>query len=278
LFIKVLYCNIVLEVFLLQSIRAVNIIKEKVMKIFLKSTLSLFMLTIFGFGQDSEVYQARVWHAKPMKADAMVEAMTKKSKKYNKGNKNYPMNTFEIISGKDQGGILRVSGTTFEDRDKYPLRKNELDYWMKNVMPHVDLNRTEGTSFWSPVNNQSYNGSGGNNRLRFQLVTEYLIKPAKLYEWNQLRIKLVEAHKKAGSKARFDHYNRFAGGKTHLVHMIVPFNSWADYEKRVPIFSEEIFNNAHGKGAHKKWLNQISEIIEYREVIIREHLPELSTN
>ena len=68
------------------------------MKIFLKSTLSLFMLTIFGFGQDSEVYQARVWHAKPMKADAMVEAMTKKSKKYNKGNKNYPMNTFEIIS------------------------------------------------------------------------------------------------------------------------------------------------------------------------------------
>ena len=47
------------------------------MKIFLKSTLSLFMLTIFGFGQDSEVYQARVWHAKPMKADAMVEAMTK---------------------------------------------------------------------------------------------------------------------------------------------------------------------------------------------------------
>ena len=31
------------------------------------------MLTIFGFGQDSKVYQARVWHAKPMKADAMVE-------------------------------------------------------------------------------------------------------------------------------------------------------------------------------------------------------------
>ena len=60
------------------------------MKIFLKSTLSLFILTIFGFGQDSEVYQARVWHAKPMKADAMVEAMTKKSKKYNKDNKNYP--------------------------------------------------------------------------------------------------------------------------------------------------------------------------------------------
>ena len=83
-------------------------------------------------------------------------------------------------------------------------------------------------------------------------------------DWIELRNKLVEAHIETNSKARFRHFNRISGGKTHLIHMVVPFDSWEDYGNLAPIFSAKIFNDAHGDGEHKKWLDQISNVIEYR--------------
>ena len=93
-----------------------------------------------------------------------------------------------------------------------------------------------------------------------------------------MREKLVAAHKKTRSEARFAHYNRISGGKTHLIHMVVPFDSWEDFGNLVPIFSKDIFDKAHGKGEHKKWLDRVSKIIQYRKSYIREFLPELSTD
>jgi hypothetical protein len=60
--------------------------------------------------------------------------------------------------------------------------------------------------------------------------------------------------------------------------MVVPFDSWEDYGNLISIFSAKIFNDTHGDGENKKWLDQISNIIEYRKTFIREYLPELSTN
>ncbi|MBH30684.1 MAG: hypothetical protein CMG71_01685 [Candidatus Marinimicrobia bacterium] len=212
-----------------------------------------------------------------MQGPQMEDAMAKKTKKYNVGNENYPMYSFRVLTGEDQGAVIRVTPRTFSDRDKYPLRKAELDYWEKNVIPYVDMSKDEGTTLWVQMENHTYNGSGNTESTRYSAVTQYLVHPAKAGEWGELRTQLVEAHKKAGSKARFAHYNRFSGGKTHLILMTVPFDSWADYENLPAIFSREIFENAHGEGSHKKWLDRVANILEYRKTYIREYLPDLST-
>jgi len=230
-----------------------------------------------SLGQDRLVYQVRGWHPKPMQGQQMEDAMAKKTKKYNVGKENYPMFSFRVITGKDEGAVIRVTPRTFADRDKYPLRKAELDYWQKNVIPYVDMSKDEGTTLWVQMKNHTYNGSGKTDRLRYSVVTEYLVHPAKLGVWREFRTQLVEAHKKAGSKARFAHYSRFSGGKTHLILMLVPFDSWADYENLVPIFSREIFENAHGEGTQKEWMDRVADILEYRKTYIREYLPDLST-
>ena len=231
-----------------------------------------------SLGQDSRlVYQYRIWHPKPMQGQQMEDAMAKKTKKYNVGNENYPMFSFRVITGKDQDAVIRFTPRTFADRDKYPLQKGELDYWKKNVIPYVDMSKDEGTSLWVEMKSHSYNGSGNTGSTRYSEVTQYLVHPAKLGEWGELRTQLVEAHKKAGSKARFAHFNRFSGGKTHLIHMTVPFDSWADYENSPAIFSREIFENAYGEGSHKKWLDRVANILEFRRTYIREYLPDLST-
>ena len=173
-----------------------------------------------SLGQDSRlVYQYRIWHPKPMQGQQMEDAMAKKTKKYNVGNENYPMFSFRVITGKDQDAVIRFTPRTFADRDKYPLQKGELDYWKKNVIPYVDMSKDEGTSLWVEMKSHSYNGSGNSGSSKYSEVSQYLVHPAKLSEWGELRTQLVEAHKKAGSKARFAHFRRFSGGKTHLIHM-----------------------------------------------------------
>ena len=248
------------------------------MKRFLGTILVFSFCLSLSLGQDSRlVYQVRGWHPKPMQGQQMEDAMAKKTKKYNVGKENYPMFSFRVITGKDEGAVIRVTPRTFADRDKYPLRKAELDYWQKNVIPYVDMSKDEGTTLWVQMENHSYNGSGNTESLRYSVVMEYLVHPAKLGVWREFRTQLVEAHKKAGSKARFAHYRRFSGGKTHLILMVVPFDSWADYENLVPIFSREIFENAHGEGTQKEWMDRIGDILEYRKTYIREYLPDLST-
>ena len=187
------------------------------------------------------------------------------------------MFSFRVITGKDQDAVIRFTPRTFADRDKYPLQKGELDYWKKNVIPYVDMSKDEGTSLWVEMKSHSYNGSGNSGSSKYSEVSQYLVHPAKLSEWGELRTQLVEAHKKAGSKARFAHFRRFSGGKTHLIHMTVPFDSWADYENSPAIFSREIFENAYGEGSHKKWLDRVANILEFRRTYIREYLPDLST-
>ena len=166
-----------------------------------------------SLGQDSRlVYQYRIWHPKPMQGQQMEDAMAKKTKKYNVGNENYPMFSFRVITGKDQDAVIRFTPRTFADRDKYPLQKGELDYWEKNVIPYVDMSKDEGTSLWVEMKSHSYNGSGNSGSSKYSEVSQYLVHPAKLSEWGELRTQLVEAHKKAGSKARFAHFRRFSGG------------------------------------------------------------------
>ena len=154
-------------------------------------TILTFSLLTCAFAQERIVHQGRMWHPKPMQGDKMEAAMAKKTQKYNVGNENYPMNSFRVITGKDQGAVLRITSRTFADRDKYTLRKSEMDYWQKNVIPHVDMSKDAGTSLWRKMENHSYNGSGNSDRLRYTQVTEYLVGSGNMQEWNQLRSKLV---------------------------------------------------------------------------------------
>ena len=48
-------------------------------------------------------------------------------------------------------------------------------------------------------------------------------------------------------------------------------------ENLVPIFSRETFENAHGEGTRKEWMDRVADILEYRKTYIREYLPDLST-
>ena len=175
-----------------------------------------------------------------MQGDKMENGMAKKTKKYNVGDENYSMYSFRVLTGENQGAVLRISPKTYSQRDKYPLRQAEVDFFQKNVIPYVHMNKDKGSTLWLEVDGQNYNGSGNNERLRYRRLTEYLIQPGKLSEWNELREKLVVAHKKTSSEARFAHYNRISGGKTHLIHMVVPFDSWEDFGNLVPIFSKDM--------------------------------------
>ncbi len=242
--------------------------------IFLTCTLFFAILV----GQNATVYQGRLWHPKPMAGEKMEAAMAAKTKKYNVGNENYPMISFRTLTGKDQGAVLRVSSGTFADRDKYKLRQAEMDYWQKNVIPNVDMSKDKGTTLWRKMEDHSYNGSGSEKRLKYTQVTEYLVGSGNFQEWNALRSELVEAHKKTGSKARFNHYYRFSGGETHLISMSVYFDSWEEYDKIPSFFSVELFDKAYGEGSSKKWLSRQSKIVKKRSTFIREYLPELSTN
>ena len=114
------------------------------------STFITFCLFLtFLFGQERTVYQTRHWHPKSLKSKSMETAISSKTKKYNVGNDNYPMYSFRVITGKNQGAILRVSPRkSFADRDKYPTRKSEIDYWQKYVIPYVDMSKDEGTGLW----------------------------------------------------------------------------------------------------------------------------------
>jgi hypothetical protein len=238
-------------------------------------TFTVFFAILVG--QEQTVYQGRLWHPKPMAGEKMEAGMAAKTKKYNVGNENYPMISFRILTGKDQGAVLRVSSGTFADRDKYKLRQSEMDYWQKNVIPNVDMSKDEGATLWRKMEDHSYNGSGNDKRLKYTQVTEYLIGSGNFQEWNALRSQLVEAHKKTGSKARFNHYYRFSGGETHLIHMSVYFDSWEEYGKLPSFFSVELYDKAHGKGASEKWLSRQSKIVKRRSTFMREYLPELSS-
>ena len=236
---------------------------------------SLFFVILVA--QDQTVYEGHLWHPNPMAGEKMEAAMASKTKKYNVGNKNYPMTSFRVITGENQGAVLRISSGTFADRDKYKLRQSELDYWQKNVIPHVDMSKDKGSTLWLKMENHSYNGSGNDKRLKYTQVTQYLVGSGNFQEWNELRSQLVEAHKKTGSKARFNHYYRFSGGETYLINMSVYFDSWEDYPKLTPAFGTELIDKAHGKGASIKWLSRQSKIVKRRSTFMQEYLPELSS-
>ena len=86
----------------------------------------------FIFGQEKTLYQGRLWYPKPMQGDKMENGMAKKTQKYNVGNENYAMYSFRVITGENQGAVLRISSKTYSQRDKYPLRQAEVDYFQKN--------------------------------------------------------------------------------------------------------------------------------------------------
>ncbi len=112
--------------------------------------------------------------------------------------------------------------------------------------------------------------------MKYRLVVFYKVKPGS-YQWDGLRKKLVEAHKKSGSTARFSSFRLLSGDVTTF-SLIIPFDSWEDYTSlESTVFNEDAYDSVHGKGSWEESLKVFTSIVKEREVHVREYLPELSS-
>ena len=231
--------------------------------------------------QNEVIWQSRTWVAKPMASQVMMEAMKIKTKKFNTGEnaKNFPIMSFRILSGQMEGAIQRISYKSAEDWDTYSSQPEGTDFFRKKVIPLSDSDKSSGRFLAVSQDDHSYNGSGDDSNAKYSEVTRYLLKPGSNLKWNELRTKLVEAHQKAGSSARFSSFSITSGGLTPTFSLVVPFNSWSEYPSLLStIFNQDAYDKAHGVGAWEKYLEVMNEIVLEREVFTREFLPELSSN
>jgi|TARA_B100002019_G_scaffold217777_1_gene190467 hypothetical protein len=230
------------------------------------------------FAQDSEelIFGTQIWFAKQGLNQKMMKGMEEKTKKFNRGeDATYPMYTFRYRTGRYAGGIERVSARTASNLDSYNNRE-ERQYFSKHVVPYADMSRMVRTKLWARQDDHSYNGSGSDERMKFTQVITYRLKPGSL-QWDGLRKKLVEAHEKSGSTARFRSYRLLAGDVTTF-GMVIPFNSWEDYTTlESKVFNQDIYDSVHGEGSWADFLEVFTEIVKEREVHLREYLPNLST-
>ena len=236
------------------------------------------LLTSSIFAQDSEeiIYGSQIWFAKQGLSAKMMKGMEDKTKKFNRGeDATYPMYTFRYRTGPYTGGIQRVSARTASNLDSYNNRE-ERHYFRKHVVPYADMSRMVRTKLWTRQDDHSYNGSGSDERMKYRLVVFYIVKPGS-YQWDGLRKKLVEAHKKSGSTARFSSFRLLSGDVTTF-SLIIPFDSWEDYTSlESTVFNEDAYDSVHGKGSWEESLKVFTSIVKEREVHVREYLPELSS-
>ena len=236
------------------------------------------LLTSSIFAQDSEeiIYGSQIWFAKQGLSAKMMKGMEDKTKKFNRGeDATYPMYTFRYRTGPYTGGIQRVSARTASNLDSYNNRE-ERQYFRKHVVPYADMSRMVRTKLWTRQDDHSYNGSGSDERMKYRLVVSYKVKPGS-YQWDGLRKKLVEAHKKSGSTARFSSFRLLSGDVTTF-SLIIPFDSWEDYTSlESTVFNEDAYDSVHGKGSWEESLKVFTSIVKEREVHVREYLPELSS-
>lgn len=236
------------------------------------------LLTSSIFAQDSEeiIYGSQIWFAKQGLSAKMMKGMEDKTKKFNRGeDATYPMYTFRYRTGPYTGGIQRVSARTASNLDSYNNRA-ERQYFRKHVVPYADMSRIVRTKLWTRQDDHSYNGSGSDERMKYRLVVFYKVKPGS-YQWDGLRKKLVEAHKKSGSTARFSSFRLLSGDVTTF-SLIIPFDSWEDYTSlESTVFNEDAYDSVHGKGSWEESLKVFTSIVKEREVHVREYLPELSS-
>jgi len=246
-------------------------------KLILSVLIALVSNSIFAQDKEELIYGSQVWFAKQGLNEKMMKGMEEKTKKFNRGeDATYPMYTFRYRSGPYTGGIQRVSARTASNLDSYNNRE-ERQYFRKYVVPYADMDRMVRTKHWAKQEDHSYNGSGSDERLKFRLVVSYKVKPGS-YQWDGLRKKLVEAHEKSGSTARFASYQLLSGGVTTF-SLTMPFNSWEEYTSlESTVFNEDAYNSVHGAGSWEKFLDIFTSIVKEREVHLKEYLPELSSD
>tara|TARA_Y100000817_G_C16841056_1_gene538006 strand:- start:545 stop:1291 length:747 start_codon:yes stop_codon:yes gene_type:complete len=238
----------------------------------------LFTLSSLTFAQDSEevIYGSQIWFAKQGLNAKMLKGMEEKTKKFNRGeDATYPMYTFRYRTGPFTGGIQRVSARTASNLDSYNNRE-ERQYFSKYVVPYADMSRMVRTKLWTRQDDHSYNGSGSDKRMKFRLVITYKVLPGS-YQWDSLRKRLVEAHEKSGSTARFSSFRLLSGDVTTF-SLIIPFDTWKNYTSlESKIFNEDVYESVHGEGSWEESLKLFTSIVKEREVHVREYLPELSS-
>ena len=245
-------------------------------KLALTMLFALFTGTVFAQDSEEIIYGSQIWFAKQGLSDKMMKGMEEKTKKFNRGeNATYPMYTFRYRTGPYTGGIQRVSARTASNLDAYNNRE-ERQYFRKYVVPYADMSRMVRTKLWTKQDDHSYNGSGSDERLKFRLVISYKVKPGS-YQWDGLRKRLVEAHEKSGSSARFSSFRLHSGDVTTF-SLIIPFDSWKDYTSlESTVFNKNAYDSVHGEGSWEESLKLFTSIVKEREVHVREYLPELSS-
>ena len=245
-------------------------------KFILNALIALFTISLFAQENDEVIYSSTIWFSKPMLNEKMMKGMEEKTKLFNRGaNSEYPMYSFRYRTGRLSGGIERVSRRTTSNMDSYNNRADR-DYFRKHVIPYADMDRMERAKLWARQDEHSYNGSGSDDRMKYTHVVTYRLKPGS-YQWDTLRKKLVEAHEKSGSNARFRSYRLLAGDVTTF-GLIIPFDSWTDYPGlENTVFNKDAYDQVHGAGSWNEFLDIFTSIVNERETHVREFLPELSS-
>ena len=245
-------------------------------KLVLTMLFALFTGTVFAQDSEEIIYGSQIWFAKQGLNEKMMKGMEEKTKKFNRGEDAvYPIYSFQYRTGPLTGGIARWSVRTGSNRDSYNNREDR-QYFRKYVVPYADMSRMVRTKLWTRQDDHSYNGSGSDERMKFRLVVSYKVKPGS-YQWDGLRKKLVEAHEKSGSTARFASFKLLAGDVS-TYRLVIPFDSWEEYSSlENMVFNEDAYDSVHGAGSWEKFLDSFSSIVKEREVNVIEFLPELSS-
>ena len=136
-----------------------------------------------------------------------------------------------------------------------------------------DSNKSSGRFLAVSQEEHSYNGSGDDSNAKYSEVTRYL-KTWQNLKWNELRTKLVEAHQKAGSSARFSSFSITSGGLTPTFSLVVPLIAGLNTQAYYPQSLTKMLMMKHMVlGLGEKYLEVMNEIVLERKVFTREFLP-----
>ena len=220
---------------------------------------------------DSAVYLIRYLDVDRDNAKEFEEAVSKKTKKFNRSLNSDQWYTAKILTGPKTGQYARWFGPkTWADLDKsgstntisIDQDNEELKYWIKNVQPLA--NPTSSLAeIWLTSMDSSYMGLPENEPTRYIALQRWKMKPGMYQRKAALDKLIVKAYKEAGLKVNIGVSRLQSGGDYMTFGRWVDFNKWTDYEKTQKWDKiGEGYDKIYGEGAWKNHLKEHNAIMQ----------------
>ena len=220
---------------------------------------------------DSAVYLIRYLDVEPDNAKEFEEAVSKKTKKFNRSQNSDQWFTAKILTGPRTGQYARWFGPkTWADLDKsgstntisIDQDNEELKYWIENVQPLAKQNASLA-EIWLTSMGSSYMGLPENEPTRYIALQRWKMKPGMYQRKAALDKLMVRAYKEVGLKVNIGVSRLQSGGDYMTFGRWVDFNKWTDYEKTQKWDKiGEAYNKIYGEGAWKNHLKEHNAIMQ----------------